>query len=67
VFSHCNPILLNAHRVALPYEGIQQLTDNPIKAFLNVGIFTKNADKRQILLTELNKKFKNHGKSNENP
>jgi hypothetical protein len=55
--------VLNPFRATLPNEGIEKLTQTPIKASLNVGIFTKSSEKRELLVAELDQKFRNHRKS----
>lgn len=54
------------YRVALPYNEINNLLENPIKVSLNIGIFTHDTDRTKKLMHELQLYFKEHEWANIN-
>lgn len=61
IFSLC----LQSHiffRVSLPYTGIENLSQNPIKIFGEIGIFTHDAIRTKLLVEELQTQFRDNGK-----
>ncbi|XP_053686291.1 GPI transamidase component PIG-S [Sabethes cyaneus] len=48
------------YRVPLPYAEIEALGESPIRATIRVGLFVKSAERRDVLLFELSKKFENN-------
>lgn len=48
------------YRVSLPYAEIEALSEVPIKATIRMGLFVKSADRKEILMFELRKKFENN-------
>ncbi|KAG4067972.1 hypothetical protein HA402_010658 [Bradysia odoriphaga] len=45
------------YRVSLPFAGIKELSDDPIKVIRNVGIYAKESDRAKLLIGELQKLF----------
>jgi len=50
-------IFLPTFRVALPFSGIKDLSNDPIKVVRNIGIYSKDADRTKLLIQELEKLF----------
>lgn len=44
-------------RVALPFSGIKDLSNDPIKVVRNIGIYSKDSDRAKLLIQELEKLF----------
>lgn len=45
----------------MPYDGIEDLSINPIKISSRIGIATNDVSKAQLLIQELMDSFKGHG------
>lgn len=49
--------LIFTFRVSLPFSGIKQLSDDPIKVIRNIGIYAKESARAKLLIEELERRF----------